>query len=107
MNKKYKQLIKKHVDIIKSKYPELYIEVRMHWDEIFVSVSSLEISEEAEYEVLINDFIEENDNKGFYNIFWGVNSSLTHDKLHLLEDDVKTPNNISKVSNKASAKAYA
>ena len=98
MNKKYKQLIKKHIDIIKSMYPELYIAVRMHGDEIFISISSLEISEEAEYETVIVDFIKEYDRKGYYNIFWGVNSSLTNDKLQLLEDSVKT-------SKKASAYA--
>ena len=94
MNKKYKQLIKRHVDIIKSKYPKLYIEVEIDWDEIFITIDSLEISEEAEYEALIVGFIKEYDRKGLGNIFWGVNISLTHDKLHLLEDDVKTPKKV-------------
>jgi hypothetical protein len=86
MNKKYKKLIKKHVGIIKSRYPELYIEVEMDGDEIFISISSLEISNEVEYETLINDFIDGYDRKGFCNIFWGVDSSLTKDNLHLLEE---------------------
>jgi len=95
MNKKYKQLIKKHIDIIKSMYPEVYIEVEMDGDEIFISIDSLEISNEVEYEALINNFIEEYDRKGFANIFWGVNSSLTNDDLHLLKDYAKTSKKIS------------
>jgi len=89
MYKKYKQVLKKHVDIIKSTYPEVYIEVRMDWDEIFVCISSLEISDEAEYEDLIYNFIKEYHRKGLGNIFWGVDISLTKDNLHLIEDDVK------------------
>ena len=95
MNKKYKQIIKKHVDTIKSMYPELYIEVEKDWNEIFISVSSLEISEEAEYEALICDFYEYYDNNGLGNIFWGVDSSLTKDNLHLLEDHAKTSKKVS------------
>jgi len=90
MNKKYKQILKKHVDIIKSTYPELYIEVEEDWDEIFVSVDSLEISEEVKYEALIRDFYKEYYSKGIYNIFWGVDCTLTKDNLQLLEDYVKT-----------------
>ena len=91
MNKKYKQVLKKHIDIIKSMYPELYVAVRMHGDEIFVRISSLEISDEAEYEALICDFYEEYDRKILGNIFWGVDLSLTKDDLHLLEDPIKVP----------------
>ena len=91
MNKKYKQVLKKHVDIMKSTYPELYIEVEEDGDEIFVSVDSLEISEEIGYETLICDFYEEYHKKGLGNIFWGVDCTLTKDDLHLLEDSVKTP----------------
>ena len=90
MNKKYKQLIKKHVDTIKSMYPEVYIEVIMIYDNILIGIGSQDISKEDQYEALINDFIEEYDNKGFCNIFWAVNSSITKDDLHLLEDYVKT-----------------
>jgi len=107
MNKKYKQVLKKHVDIIKSVYPKLYIAAIIDGNEIFISIDSQDISNEEKYEALICDFYEEYDSKGLGNIFWGVNSSLTHDKLHLLEDEVKTPKNVSnKVSHKVSAKAY-
>jgi len=95
MNKKYKQLIKKHVDTIKSVYPDVYIEVEMDGDEIFIGISSLEISEKMEYETLLDDFIKEYHRKGFVNIFWGVNSSLTGDDLHLLEDYAKTSGRVS------------
>ena len=70
-------------------YPELYIEVEEDWDEIFVRISSLEISDEAKYEALICDFYEEYDRKILGNIFWGVDISLTNDNLHLLEDSIK------------------
>ena len=107
MNKKYKQVLRKHVDIIKSVYPELYIAVIVDGDEIFISIDSQDISNEVKYEALICDFYEEYDSKGLGNIFWGVNSSLTSDNLHLLEDNVKAPNNVSNnASNKVSAKAY-
>jgi len=89
MNKKYKQVLKKHVGIIKSTYPEVYVEVEEDWDEIFVRISSLEISDEAEYEGLIYTFIKEYHRKGLGNIFWGVDISLTKDNLHLIEDNVK------------------
>ena len=91
MNKKYKQTIKKHVNLIKSMYPELYIEVIKDWDEIFISIDSQDISNREEYVDLIYSFIKEYHRKGLANVFWGVNSSLTKDDLHLLEDDVKTP----------------
>ena len=76
---------------MKSMYPEIYIAVRMDGDEIFISISSLEISNRKEYEDLLYNFIKEYHKKGFFNIFWGVKSSLTNDNLHLLEDSVKTP----------------
>jgi len=96
MNKQLKQILKKHVGIIKSTYPEIYIEVRMIYDDILIGISSFEISEEAEYEDLIYSFIKEYDKKGFFNIFWGVDISLTKDNLHLIEGvgdvkAVKTP----------------
>ena len=107
MYKKYKQILKKHIKTIKSIYPELYVEVRMINDDIVVHINSFEIYDSEEYDDLIYIFTKEYDKKGIFNIFWGVNISLTHDKLHLLENDVKTPNNVSnKVSNKVSAKAY-
>ncbi|MCL2154362.1 MAG: hypothetical protein FWH53_01720 [Leptospirales bacterium] len=91
MNKKLKQLLKKHVDTIKSMYPEVYIEIEMDGDEIFIGIDSLKISNEVKYETLLGDFYEEYYSKGFGNIFWGVDSTLTNDNLHLLEDFVKTP----------------
>ena len=90
MNKKYKQILKKHVNIIKSVYPEVYIEIEMDGDEIFIGIDSQDISNEEKYETLISDFYEEYDTKGFANIFWGVDSSLDNDNLHLLEDHAKT-----------------
>ena len=104
MNKKFKQVLKKHIDIIKSKYPVVYIEVEMDGNEIFIGISSLDISNEVEYKALLRGFIKEYHEKGLGNIFWGVDSSLTKDNLLLLEDDVKTPKNVSnKVSKKISA----
>ena len=89
MYKKYKQVLKKHVGIIKSTYPEVYIEVSMIYDNILIDIDSLEISDREEYEDLIYSFIQEYHRKGLCNIFWAVNPSLTKDNLHLIEDDVK------------------
>ena len=86
MNKKLKRLIKKHVDTVKSMYPEVYIEVEEDGDEIFVCIDSLDISNEVEYEALIIGFIREYHSKGFGAIYWGVNSTLTCDNLVILED---------------------
>ena len=96
MYKKYKQIIKKHVKIIKSKYPEVYIEVTMILDNILVGIGSPDISKAGQYDALINDFIDEYDRKGFYNvnILWAVDASVTKDNLHLLEYDVKTPKEV-------------
>ena len=91
MNKKLKRLIKKHVDIVKSMYPELYIEVDMVLDDILVSINSQAISNEERYEDLIYDFFMEYESKGYFDVYWGVNSSLTCDNLALLEDFVKAP----------------
>ena len=91
MNKKLKQLIKKHVDIVKSMYPELYIEVDMVFDDILVGIDSHEISEEERYEDLIYDFAKEYESKGYFNIHWGVSDKLPCDNLALIEDFVKTP----------------
>jgi hypothetical protein len=91
MNKRVKQLIKKHVNIVKKMYPELYIEVKIVRDNILVGIDSLAISNEAEYEAVILEFIKEYDRKGYIDIYWGVASYLTCDKLDLLEDFDKIP----------------
>ena len=91
MNKRRKQLIKKHVGIVKSIYPEVNIAVRMVMGNILVNINSLKISNEAKYEALIYDFVEEYDKKRYFDIIWGVNSSLTSDNLSLLEDFVEAP----------------
>jgi len=91
MKKRYKQLIKKHVNIVKNMYPQLYIEIEEDWDEIFICIDSQAISNEVEYEAIIRNFIKEYHRKGYANIFWGVNSTLTCDKLDLLEDLDKIP----------------
>ena len=91
MNKTLKRLIKKHIDIVKSIYPELYIEVDMVLDDILVSINSQVISNEERYEDLIYDFSKEYHSKGYFDVYWGVNSSLTCDNLELLEDFVKAP----------------
>ena len=91
MNKRIKKLIKRHVNIVKNIYPELYIAVKMVGDDILVGIDSLNISNEEKYGDLIYDFIKEYHRKGYANIYWGVNSSLTCDSLSLLEDAVKTP----------------
>ena len=101
MNKKLKQLIKKHVDIIKFTYPEVYIEIKMVGDDILFGIGSRDISKEDQYETLIDDFIEEYDREEFDNIFLAVNFSITKDDLHLLEDYVKTPKKVSIAYNKS------
>ena len=91
MTKKVKQLLKKHINIVKKMYPELYIEVDTEGDDILVSVDSWDIADEAEYEALIVTFIREYHKKGYFNICWGVDDNLTCDNLSLLEDVVNTP----------------
>ena len=91
MNKRLKQLIKKHIKIVKTIYPELYVEVEIFGDDIFVCIHSLDISNEEKYEDLMCDFIEEYDSKGYFDVYWGVNSSLTCDDLTMLEDFDKIP----------------
>ena len=91
MNKRIKQLIKKHINIVKDMYPELYIAVIMIGDNILVDVDSQAISNEEKYEDLMYDFIREYHRKGYADIYWGVNSTLTRDNLDLIEDFVKAP----------------
>ena len=91
MNQKLAQMIKKHIGIIKEMYPEVYIEVKMIYDDILIGIDSLEISNKKEYESLMYSFIKEYDKKGFFYVYWGVNSSLTKDNLLLLENPVKKP----------------
>ena len=67
-------------------YPELYIWVKIVRDNILVGIDSLAISNEVEYEAIIRDFIKEYHRRGYFDIFWGVNSTLICDKLDLLED---------------------
>jgi hypothetical protein len=93
MNKKVKKLLKKHVNIVKKMYPELYIKVIEIGDDTLVSIDSLDIADEEKYEDLVYDFIKEYDRKGYGNIFWGVDSSLTCDNLVLLEDVEQIPRN--------------
>ena len=93
MNKKIKQMLKKHVNIVKKMYPELYIKVIEVYDNTLVSIDSLDIAKEVEYKDLIYDFIKEYDRKGYCDIFWGVDSSLTCDNLVLLEDVNRIPMN--------------
>ncbi|MCL1865562.1 MAG: hypothetical protein FWF73_07105 [Spirochaetes bacterium] len=91
MNKKLKQLIIKHINIVKSMYPEVYIEVDMIGDDILVGIDSLDISDEERYEDLMVNFIREYHSKGFLNVYWGVNDTLTCDNLSLLENSDKIP----------------
>jgi hypothetical protein len=70
----------------------------MIYENILMNIDSLEISDEVKYETLIRDFYEEYHRKGLGNICWGVNSSLTNDSLHLLEDDIKTVRTSKKIS---------
>jgi len=96
MNKKYNQLIKKHIKIIKSTYPEVYVEVKMIYGNILIGIGSQYISDEDEvkYETLIVDFIKEYHDKGVFNILWAVDSSVANDNLHLIEDYAKTPKKV-------------
>ncbi|MCL1865274.1 MAG: hypothetical protein FWF73_05625 [Spirochaetes bacterium] len=91
MTKKVKQQLKKHINIVKKLYPQLYIEVKMIGDNILVSIDSLDISNEAEYKAVILNFIKENDRRGYFDIYWGVNDTLTCDELSLLEDSDEIP----------------
>ena len=93
MNKKLKQLIKKHVNEIKSMDPEVYIEIEEDGDEIFISVGSHKNSDEERYEDLIDKLNVEYDKKGYYYVYWGDNDSLTCDNLVLLEDIDRIPMN--------------
>jgi len=91
MNRKLKQLIKKHVDIVKSMYPELYVEVDMVIDDILIGIGYTDISDEERYEDLVDNFNKEFRRKEFLNVYWAVNDTLTSDNLALIEDFVKTP----------------
>ena len=91
MKKRVKQLIKKHVNIVKVMYPELYVAVLMIGDNILVDIDSRDISNEERYIDLMYDFIKEYHRKGYADIYWGVDTNLTCDNLSLLEDSVKTP----------------
>ena len=91
MNKRIKQLIKKHINIVKKMYPKLFIDVKMIGENILVGIDSQAISNEVEYEALILEFIKEYDRKGYCDIYWGVSSYLTCDNLTLLEDLVEAP----------------
>jgi len=91
MTKKVKQLLKKHVNIVKKMYPELYIAVKIVGDDILVSIDSLDISNEERYKDLMYDFTKEYDRRGYFDLYWGVRSSLTCDELSLLEDSDKIP----------------
>ena len=84
-------MIKKHIKIVKSMYPELYIEVDMVINDILVGINSLDIYDEEKFEDLMDKFSDEYESKGYFNIYWGVNSSLTCDNLTLLEDLVEAP----------------
>jgi len=91
MNRKLKEMIKNHIITVKSLYPEVYIEVDMHYDEIFIRIDSQDISNEEEYEKLMLEFMDEYDNLGFYGVYWGVNSSLKSDNLMMFKNLIKVP----------------
>ena len=77
MKKRLKQLIKKHVNEIKSIYPEVYIEVDMVMDDILVDIGFKGISDEEKYEDLIDKLNREYDDKGYDYVYWGDNDNLT------------------------------
>ena len=91
MTKKVKQLLKKHINTVKNMYPELYIDVDMVGEDILVAIDSLDISNEERYKKLMSDFIKEYFSKGYFDIYWGVDSNLTCDNVSLLEDIDKIP----------------
>jgi len=91
MNRKLKEMIKNHITIVKGMYPELYIEVDTHYDDILICIDSQEISNEEEYEDLMYNFTKEYESHGFYNVYWGVNSSLTCDNLMMFKNLIKAP----------------
>jgi hypothetical protein len=84
MKRELKQLLKKHIEIVKQLYPEVYISVKMVGDDILVSIDSWEISDTEEYIDLMYDFDKECESKGIFNIWWGVLSSINADNLTLL-----------------------
>ena len=47
MNRKLKEMIKNHITTVKSMYPELYIEVKMHYDDILICIDSQYPSKQA------------------------------------------------------------
>jgi len=91
MNRKLKEMIKNHIITVKTMYPELYIEVDRHGDDILIGISSQDISNEKEYEKLMLEFMDEYDNLGFYDVYWGVNSSLKSDNLMMFKNLIKVP----------------
>ena len=91
MKKRLKQMIKRHIKIVKSMYPELYFAVLMIGDDVLVDINSLKISNEKKYKDLMYDFIEEYESKGYFDVYWGVDPALTCDNLSLLEDLVEAP----------------
>ena len=91
MNRKLKEMLKNHITTVKHMYPEVYIDVDMVYDDILIGISSQEISNEPEYEKLILGFIEEYDSHGFYDVYWGVNSSLKSDNLTMFKNLIKVP----------------
>ncbi|MCL1864928.1 MAG: hypothetical protein FWF73_03865, partial [Spirochaetes bacterium] len=50
-----------------------------------------DISNEERYEAVILNFIKEYHRRGYFDIYWGVNDTLTCDELSLLEDSDKIP----------------
>jgi hypothetical protein len=105
MNRRLKEIIKNHIAAVKDMYPEVYIEVRIIHDEIFICIDSLEISNEEKYIDLIYDFSEEYENHGFSHVIWGVCAPRTSDELMMFKNPIKVPkkenlkeNKIKKVS---------
>jgi len=94
MNRKLKEMIKNHITTVKYMYPEVYIEVRMVYDDILIGINSHEISDQEEYIDLIYNFTKEYESHGFYNVFWGVNSSLTGDNLMMFKNLIKVPKKV-------------
>ena len=91
MKRELKHLLKKHIDIVKKLYPEVYIEVEMIGDDILVSIDSHEISDRDDYINLMYSFTKEYDSKGYFDVYWGVDSALTQDNLTFFENLNKKP----------------
>jgi hypothetical protein len=73
-------------------------------DNILIGINSHEIFRGKKFMELVYDFTNEYHSKGFADIYWGTNETLTQDNLEMLEDTVKPP--IKKVARKIEKESF-